>query len=259
MLRKLTKHEFKATSRYILPLYLILLALTLLNKIMLSLDIFKGVLKYVSYMMLIVYSFSLVAVAIVTLVIMIARFYKNLVTDEGYLTFTLPVKTNQIINSKMIIAILWTLASVLLIFASIIVVSSTSLGDLQDAFRLGYASLKDTFPNRTLIIVIQLIVLLILTIIHNILLIYVSIAIGQLINGHRLIGSFLAYVVITTLSQILMAILIVVVVYIFGGSLNDTSIIPHIIFPISIVITLILNFLFYYGTSYIFSQKLNLE
>lgn len=37
-----------------------------------------------------------------TVVINIVRFYKNLVTDEGYLTFTLPVSSKQIIASKLI-------------------------------------------------------------------------------------------------------------------------------------------------------------
>ena len=124
MLRKLTKHEFKATARYMLPLYLVLLVLTVLNRIMLNLDIYNGILSFVSNTMMVFYIVSIVTVAIVTLIIMIGRFYKNLVTDEGYLTFTLPVKVTEIVNSKIIIAVLWTIISAILILASILIVSS---------------------------------------------------------------------------------------------------------------------------------------
>lgn len=259
MLRKLTKHEFKATARYMLPLYLVLLVLTVLNRIMLNLDIYNGILSFVSNTMMVFYIVSIVTVAIITLIIMIGRFYKNLVTDEGYLTFTLPVKVTEIVNSKIIIAVLWTIISVILIFASIIIVSSTSLTDLQYILKLGYEIIKDTFANKSTLFITQLIILSFFSLINKILQVYASVAIGQLVNGHRLIGSIVAFVIINTVTQVIPAIILFVGAYFYGSSLDSVSSIPSLIFPITIIIILIFNFVFYYGTTYIFKNKLNLE
>ena len=53
-----------------------------------------------------------------TMFLVYARFYKNLFTDEGYLTFTLPVKRSEIFLSKTLNAVIWTFAhSILIVFA----------------------------------------------------------------------------------------------------------------------------------------------
>ena len=44
----------------------------------------------------------------VMLVLVCVHFYKNTVSDEGYLTFTLPVKTSEIIFSKLLSGFTWT-------------------------------------------------------------------------------------------------------------------------------------------------------
>ena len=48
---------------------------------------------------------GIIAFTFVSLVLVYVRFYKNLYTDEGYLTFTLPVKISEILNSKIILSL----------------------------------------------------------------------------------------------------------------------------------------------------------
>ena len=43
----------------------------------------------------------------VTIILIYVRFYKNLFSDEGYLTFTLPVSRKQILLSKTLNAFIW--------------------------------------------------------------------------------------------------------------------------------------------------------
>lgn len=50
---------------------------------------------------------------IVTLVLILVRYYKNFFTDEGYLTFTLPVSRTKLLNSKIIMAFFWMCLTVL--------------------------------------------------------------------------------------------------------------------------------------------------
>lgn len=47
------------------------------------------------------------------------RFYKHFFTDEGYLTFTLPVSRKKLLLSKTLNALIWTTAEVLLIATAI--------------------------------------------------------------------------------------------------------------------------------------------
>ncbi|HCM14004.1 MAG TPA: ABC transporter permease, partial [Lachnospiraceae bacterium] len=123
MLKKLLKHELKATSRYITPIFLILFLFTILNKIILGLDIFKGMfkgaLKIIPGIAITGYVLSLIAIVVVTFVILVVRFYKNLTSEEGYLMFTLPVKSNQLVNSKLLIAMFWTVLSILAVILSL--------------------------------------------------------------------------------------------------------------------------------------------
>ena len=124
MLAKLLKHEFKATARIFLPLYLILLIFGLINRIFNVFDIFGDSISFnmqsiLSVISSIIYFTLIVAIIVMTLVIMIQRFYKNLLGDEGYLMFTLPVKPWQHIVSKLIIAMLWSGLSLIVIISSI--------------------------------------------------------------------------------------------------------------------------------------------
>ena len=57
----------------------------------------------------------------VTSIFVYYRFYKNLYTDEGYLTFTLPVKRSRILLSKTLNAIFWQSLHTILIFACLFI------------------------------------------------------------------------------------------------------------------------------------------
>lgn len=92
MLGKLTKYEFKATCRFFLPLYGALLLLAAMSRLSQWIMTYNeiGLLHYFSNIFTLVYVLVAVAIFALTLIVMIQRFYKNLLGDEGYLMFTLP-------------------------------------------------------------------------------------------------------------------------------------------------------------------------
>ncbi len=59
MLGKLFKHEFKATARLLLPLYLVLAVMTLMDRIVINLDIFTGVLSIIPGIISFIYVISI--------------------------------------------------------------------------------------------------------------------------------------------------------------------------------------------------------
>ena len=126
MFSKLLKHEWKANWGLMSVLALAVIGVALVGTIalrvlvnygdmisesdsVLVLLLFPlGMLVFVSFLALMIYA---VAVSFV----LIFRFYKNKFTDEGYLTFTLPVKTNQIFLSSALNMLIWMVISVVLV------------------------------------------------------------------------------------------------------------------------------------------------
>ena len=140
MLGKLLKHEFRATGRTMLPVYGAVVVLAVLANVsirMLSgnvgplLSIFFG---------LIVAAFGIcvVAAGVMTLVLMVKRFYTNYLKDEGYLMHTLPVSVHGLVWSKMIVSIVWFAATFavigLVLLLTAIIQTDTSLAQFFAGF-----------------------------------------------------------------------------------------------------------------------------
>ncbi len=121
MLKKLLRYDFKAVLKY--------WWIAALSSVVLSfgggwcISIFTNekdlpaALYVVATLLMIVVVLGLVAFAILSTILIFTRFYKNFFTDEGYLTFTLPVKRSQLLNSKLIVS---TVTSTLTSFIVII-------------------------------------------------------------------------------------------------------------------------------------------
>jgi hypothetical protein len=64
------------------------------------------------------YVLIVIAASVMTQVLMIQRYYKNLFTDEGYLTNVLPVSATDHILSKMLVFGAWSILNALSVLAS---------------------------------------------------------------------------------------------------------------------------------------------
>lgn len=261
MLGKLIKHELNATGRIFLPLYSILLLLSLVNRVLLNIDISSTPLIILRGFTVAAYVLSILAILVVTLVIMILRFYKNLMSDEGYMMFTLPVKPSKLISSKLIVSIIWIISSVVIVGSSLLIMLGTRQNLKEFGEILAYATdeLKAALGSGYALLYVELIIMIILSIIQQILLIYLSIAVGHLFNGHRVLGSFVSYIGITMAIQIILMIILTVWARLAGTNLDGLEAIPQQVFPISIIISLALCGIFYFASNYIFTRKLNLE
>lgn len=261
MLKKLLKYEMKATARLLFPLYLVLAVFTIIDRIVLSLDIFNGVFNIIPTLITLAFGLSVAAIIIVSAVIIIVRFYKNLVTDEGYLMFTLPVKSHQLINAKFIIAYLWTLASIIASAIAIFIVASYqfSYQEFTNGFQIVFQEFERAYGSATTLLIIEFILMSIMGIANGILMVYVSIAIGQLFNGRKLLGSIASYIALYTGMQIISTVIMVAGGLLFKDYFSNINSIPHLAMPVAILISFGLNVAFYITTKLIFNKKLNLE
>lgn len=266
MLGKLIKHELKATNRLLVPLYLALLGISIINHFLFPSAINGGFLGLFVGFLIVAQVVLAIAILFTTIIFMIIRFYKNLLGDEGYLMFTLPVKAYQLIISKLIVTLFWLVISLVIILISLYVAFSASvnMNIILKEIKFAFSELLTIFEGKQLILLTEFIIIVLLASIENILLIYVSIAIGQLFSKHKIIASFVAYAVIYHALQLIMLIIILVFGYATSGNIGLETIkyvnmVPQVFFPFTIITSLIGCIVFFTGTNYIFKRKLNLD
>ena len=116
MLGKLIKHELRGSGRTMLPFILVSLFLSVTAG--LSMRAMEHQQDYSWFNILfgiVIFLFvaGLIAVCIMSVVVVINRFRQNLLGDEGYLMFTLPVSVDAHIWAKLIVSAIWFLATAL--------------------------------------------------------------------------------------------------------------------------------------------------
>ena len=139
MLGKLLKQDFRATARIMLPLYAAVPVLGLFTNLITRLCENQNgfLIRAIGALVSFVFSLSLIAAVVTTVVLMILRFYRNLMTDEGYLMFTLPVSTTELIFSKLIVSIVWFLGTFAVDALGLLL--SGTLGGYEDIVRFRFA------------------------------------------------------------------------------------------------------------------------
>ncbi len=119
MIRRLLKYDFKEMMRIWWIGAVITLILSFVGSY--CAPIFNDMKKYreevyeMALIFLIVIGLALLVFFITSMIIVFARFYRNFFSDEGYLTFTLPVKKSSLLNSKIISGTILTVVTSLLI------------------------------------------------------------------------------------------------------------------------------------------------
>ncbi len=116
MLKKLLKYDLKSVFKYWWIVAVSSLALCLLGGgciTVLRAERDLPQIVNISAITVIIFAvIGLVAFCLFSTIILFVRFYKNFFTDEGYLTFTLPVKRSSLLNSKLITTVILSVATV---------------------------------------------------------------------------------------------------------------------------------------------------
>ncbi len=125
MFAKLLKYDFRAVGKVWWLLALGLLGVSVgggfsLRDIILNID--KTDYVPIGVMGVLLTYAAFVAFALVTYILLFMRYYKNFFTDEGYLTFTLPVSRTKLFWSKTLNAMIWNVLTTIVIVAGIIII-----------------------------------------------------------------------------------------------------------------------------------------
>lgn len=222
MLKKLLKHEFRATSRIFAPLFGAALILSGATWIVVRLGgilvlpggagigspvfgLFSGILMLLTIL-------ALFALMVSAVLVTVQRFYKNLLGDEGYLMFSLPVTPGQHIAAKLITGTVWSAAALLLLLVilTVLILSVPGAAGYGLTFANLLAACRRTLgsPLGALFGIFFCTFLVGMT--NSYLLAYLSMAIGSRRQESRLFASIAVYVILNSALMVLYLIFIAV-------------------------------------------------
>lgn len=217
--------------------------------------------------MLLIFALVIVisSIAIFTYIYNGYHFYKNVFTDQGYLTNTLPVTPAQLLLSKELVALLWLLIDVVVISISIFILIGSN--ELFSNFGIFWSTLM-RYASQTPLFTTFVIIALVLAPFVIIGMLFFSITLGNLSSSHKILASIGAYVGIYVVQQIFGLIQLVVWGYFDSTTLMKVDIYSnHYTFetflnPILITVLIfnvILIAVCWMGSKYIMTKRLNLQ
>ncbi len=286
MFRKLCKYELRLLARALVPIYLALAGVAVVNTFI-SYDsisdeylryaidhigIFGGLFSVLQNVSIFLYFGVVVALGVLTLIFVIQRFYKGLLSDEGYLMFTLPVEPWQLIAAKGTAAFAMILASLLVAILSGLLVMSGTVNPIElfSALPYAFSEITKIYPAIRPIDFVGIYLILAVAGLAVLYQIYFAIALGHLFGKHRIMISLLAFIAASAIlraswdfgweflsnfsvSRKFVRMIIDLPIEQWSSSLL------HLFMLVLLVSQLCKLALFFFGTERILSKKLNLE
>lgn len=211
MVKKLFKHEFLAYTRIMGIVYIILLTVAAAGRVVQLFEDDSLSYSIVSTISFITYGVSIGAALGFTTVLAIVRFYKNLFTAEGYLSFTLPVTPTQHILVKAVTAVTMAVATLVAVLLSVSVITAGEvLVEIWKAVAYLLGKAYEVIGIHTAVIGVELVILLLAALFSGLLLYYTFISIGQLFKKNRILSAVGAYFAWYIFTQIISTIFLVV-------------------------------------------------
>ena len=268
MLSKLLRHEFRATGRILLPLYLLLFVTAGLLHVSILLTDNERIgygwpVRVFSIVSITSFGIAIVGVSVLAWALMIYRFYKNLMTDEGYLMFTLPVTPHQIIASKLIVTLVWTVTTFVADMLAIVLALCrlVTVEDLREVLWEFDYLLHQLSAGNIVAYSIELVLLVFFSVTAAYLTYYAAIALGHSFANHKILLSVVFYFAFVIALRIIVTILSVgsITVVTYGWEDVDPFAVSHGIMWGVIALLVLQTVIFYLLTHGMLRKRLNLQ
>lgn len=257
MLKKLFKYDFNMLSRYILPLYAVLGGLTVITKLLFlavkgvestgsGIFVWVQMFSNISYNIYIIFLF---AFAVLIILAMIYRFYRNFFSTQGYLMFTLPIKSMVLIASKLFSSLCYFLISLFTVLISLFLVFVDA--NLIERINTEIKSLDSSKIYNFIIFVLIIVSSFILFILTT----YLAMALGQTFKKLKVFGSFLSYIFIALIVQVSL-----VSSLLLGSFLSEIDLFKSVYFTpliLIFIVNIILSIIFTFIINNVISKKLS--
>lgn len=202
MTGKLIKYEFRSVIRQMGVIWaappVMALIFMLINKFYMQSEAFEtGMSTFASTLQIIsgfVYAGVFLALIVATILVILQRFYKGLLRDEGYLMHTLPVKPWQLITAKGFTAFVVVIISGIIAVISIFFLMGVdvNIGDLGEILSNSFRMYRD--EPVYIVYTIEAILLVAVSILKTIYKTYAAMSIGQLSDNHKILISVAVFI-----------------------------------------------------------------
>lgn len=250
MIGRLLKYELRATARLYFPLYIAVLILAVLGRFSIFGfpwqvsggdgqglvfqvspqvgGVLMNVVGFVITFVLFAYVLVVLGAFVVHFIITLQRFWKNLMGDEGYLMFTLPVSTDALLWSKAVSVLIWSVATLLVVALSVFILCGHPavfriVGDIlrrnisnaswQRIEVLWFRALPPSLWVMTLLAAAA-------NVFCDVFHLYAAMAIGHTVKGHKILASVGVYMAIGAMEGV-------------ASGLLSTALMPLLSRPIS--------------------------
>ena len=210
---------------------------------------------------------------VVTEVLILVRFYKHLFTDEGYLTFTLPVKKTQILNSKLLSACIFNAVTVAIVCIDVSIALIIGFGKsffTADIWTALSATLKEALgffgAGYMSVVVLEALLIFVLSAVASTLLVFVCITVAAAITRkHKVLAAIGIYYGVNAVTTGAIQIVMMPTNFYYLADrllrLNEQAIRPSIVLALLMVLgmAVIVCSGLYLLEKYMLDKKLNLE
>ena len=265
MLRKLMKHEFRATGRVMGPLFglLLIAALAARFSVGVLLESSARFLNLLGGLFTTAFVIAIVGVCVMSLVLMINRFRTNLLGDEGYIMFTLPASVHQQIWSKLIVSAVWFIATGLAVVAAgfILVAQQGFWLEIRRGFAEIFRHLTAYYAFNGTAFLFELLALIFVGCCVLCLEFYAAMAIGHSFANHKVLYSVLSFLGLQFVMQLLSGGILVGTNYDFlvVALPSDGVLAMHSVMLTMIVSTAVFGAVYYVIPTMFLKKRLNLE
>ncbi len=124
MLGKLMKYEVKSCGRIFFPFYIMVLVFSMIAALFINFDNYEHDFSMVYIIGMLVVFALFVSAIVLTILLIVQRFSKSLLEEEGYLMFTLPVSEKTLVLSKFLTSLLFIILTSIVSIVCISLVST---------------------------------------------------------------------------------------------------------------------------------------
>ncbi len=196
MLRKLLKYDFKAVLKYWWIAAVSSVLLSALGGFCIS--VFRQssigevkipeIIIVCAVLLFVLVIIGISAFILLSEVLIFIRFYKNFFSDEGYLTFTLPVKQSQLLNSKLIMSGVTNILTIIVFALDILVMLAITFFDeifTKNFFEQLATIIRELIKQidiYTIVYIIEILAIFLIAIIFSHLFMYACITFASMIT-----------------------------------------------------------------------------
>ena len=200
MLVKLVKYDFKAMSKIMFPIFLVMIGISLVLGILTKLRMDNS---WLFGFIVTCFMVAMIGSGIASIICISNRFNQGLLKNEGYLSFALPVKTSTHIIAKLLNGVIWSVFEGLAVLASVLIVGliAANSRELLEAYRF-VLKMFGLVDKDVIVGLLHAVSLSTLELIAAVCLIYAAYAIAHLFEKHKSLimgGVILLFIAIRTM------------------------------------------------------------